>query len=78
MLRKRQLSIVEQLFIMTLVFYSIFVLASALTGLGGVSQSRIVTTGAQPYMELALILYLAVLVSRQNKSRILIPLAISV
>jgi len=78
MLRRKQLSIVEQLFIVTLVFYGVFVLTSISSGLGGRSQSRVVTIGAQPYMELALILYLAMLVPRQNKSRILIPLAISV
>jgi len=78
MLRRRQLSRVEQLFIATLVFYGVFVLISISSGLGGRSQSRVVTTGAQPYMELALILFLAMLVHRQNKSLILIPLAISV
>jgi hypothetical protein len=77
-LKRKQLSIVEQLLIVTLVFYGAFALASLLTGLGGVSQSRIVLNGAQPYVELALILYLATLVPKQGKSYILIPLAISV
>jgi len=77
-LRRKQLSIVEQLFIVTLVFYGAFVLIALSTGLGGVSQSRIVITGPQPYMELALTLYLAMLVLRQKKSLILIPLSISV
>jgi len=62
----------------TLVFYGVFVLTAISTGLGGRSQSRIVTTGAQPYVELALILYLAMLVPRQSKPLVLIPLAISV
>ena len=77
-LKRKQLSMVEQLFIVTLVFYGVFVLVSISSGLGGISQSRIATTGAQPYMELALTLYLAMLVPRQNKALILIPLAISV
>jgi hypothetical protein len=77
-LKRKQLSIVEQLLIVTLVFYGAFALASLLTGLGGVSQSRIVLNAAQPYVELALILYLATLVPKQGKSYIFIPLAISV
>jgi len=77
-LRRKQLSVLEQLFIMTLVFYGIFALVAVSTGLGGVSQSRIVMAGAQPYMELALILYLVTLMTKQNKSLVIIPLAISV
>jgi hypothetical protein len=77
-LKKRQLSIVEQLFMVTLVFYGAFALASVLTGLGGVSQSRVVVSGAQPYMELALIIYLAMLMYKQNRPSILIPLTLSV
>jgi len=77
-LRRKQLSVLEQLFTMTLVFYGVFALVAASTGLGGVSQSRIVITGAQPYMELALILYLVTLMTKQNKSLVIIPLAISV
>ncbi len=77
-LRRKRLDIVEQLYIVTLAFYGAFALASLLTGLGGVGQSRIIMNGAQPYMELALILYLATLVSKQSKLYILIPLAISV
>jgi hypothetical protein len=77
-LRRKQLSVVEQLFMVTLVFYGAFALASVLTGLGGMSQSRIVINGAQPYMELALIIYLAALMSEQSKSLILIPLVLSV
>lgn len=77
-LKRKRLSVVEQLLIVTLVFYGAFALASLLTGLGGVSQSRIVLNGAQPYVELALVLYLATLVPKQGKSYILIPLAISV
>jgi len=76
--KRKQLSIVEQLLIVTLVFYGAFALVSLLTGLGGVSQSRIVLNGAQPYVELALVLYLSMLVPKQSKSYILIPLAISV
>jgi hypothetical protein len=77
-LRGKRLGIVEQLYIVTLAFYGAFALASLLTGLGGTSQSRIVMNGAQPYMELALIVYLATLVSKQNKLYMLIPLALSV
>jgi heme/copper-type cytochrome/quinol oxidase subunit 4 len=77
-LKRKQLSVVEQLLIVTLIFYGAFTLASLLTGLGGVSQTRIILNGAQPYMELALVLYLATLVPKQGKSYILIPLAISV
>jgi hypothetical protein len=77
-LKKRQLSIVEQLFMVTLVFYGAFALASVLTGLGGVSQSRAAMNGAQPYIELVLIIYLAMLMYKQNKSSILIPLTLSV
>jgi len=77
-LRGKQLDVVEQLFIVTLIFYGAFALASLLTGLGGVSQSRIVLNGAQPYVELALILYLSMLMPKQSKSYILIPLALSV
>ena len=75
---KKRLSIVGQLFMVTLVFYGAFALASVLTGLGGVSQSRIVVSGAQPYMELALIIYLAMLMYKQNIPSILIPLTLSV
>jgi hypothetical protein len=75
---KKRLSIVEQLFMVTLVFYSAFALASVLTGLGGVSQSRAVLSGAQPYMELTLIIYLAMLMYKQNRPSILIPLTLSV
>jgi hypothetical protein len=78
MLKRKQLGMTDQLFIVTLIFYGVFALASLLTGLGGVSQSRIVMNGAQPYMELALIIYLAMLMPKQNRSLILIPLAISV
>jgi len=77
-LKKRQLSIVEQLFMVTLVFYGAFALASVLTGLGGVSQSRVIVSGAQPYMELTLIIYLAMLMHKQNRPSILIPLTLSV
>jgi hypothetical protein len=77
-LRRKQLDLVEQFFIVTLAFYGAFALVSLLTGLGGVSQSRIVMNGAQPYMELALIIYLATLVSKQSKPYILIPLTLSV
>jgi hypothetical protein len=77
-LKRRQLSVVEQIFIVSLLLYGAFTLASLLTGLGGISQSRNLLNGAQPYMELALILYLSMLVPKQGKSYILIPLAISV
>jgi hypothetical protein len=77
-LRGKQLDVVEQLFIVTLIFYGAFALASLLTGLGGVSQSRGLMNGAQPYMELALILYLSMLMPKQSKPYILIPLALSV
>jgi hypothetical protein len=77
-LKRRQLSVVEQIFVVSLLFYGAFALTSLLTGLGGASQSRIVLNGAQPYVELALVLYLATLVPKQGKSYILIPLAISV
>jgi hypothetical protein len=73
MLKRKQLSVVEQFFMLTLIFYAAFALASLLTGLGGVSQSRVVMNGAQPYMELALILYLAMLMPKQSKSLILLP-----
>jgi len=78
MLKRKQLGMRDQLFIVTLIFYGVFALASLSTGLGGTSQSRIVMNGAQPYMELALIIYLAMLMPKQNRSLILIPLAISV
>lgn len=77
-LKRRQLSVVEQIFILSLVFYGAFGLASLLTGLGGISQSRTLLNGAQPYMELALVVYLATLVLKQSKLYILIPLLISV
>jgi len=78
MLKRKQLGMRDQLFIVTLIFYGVFALASLSTGLGGTSQSRIAMNGAQPYMELALIIYLAMLMPKQNRSLILIPLAISV
>lgn len=78
MLKRKQLGMRDQLFIVTLIFYGVFALASLSTGLEGTSQSRIVMNGAQPYMELALIIYLAMLMPKQNRSLILIPLAISV
>jgi hypothetical protein len=78
MLKRKQLGMTDQLFIVTLIFYGVFALASLLTGLGGVSQSRIVMNGAQPYMELALIIYLAMSMPKQNRTFMLIPLAISV
>jgi len=78
MFKRKQLGMRDQLFIVTLIFYGVFALASLSTGLGGTSQSRIAMNGAQPYMELALIIYLAMLMPKQNRSLILIPLAISV
>jgi hypothetical protein len=77
-LKRRQLSVVEQIFMVSLVFYGAFTLASLSTGLGGISQSRPLLNAAQPYVELALVLYLATLVPKQSKSYILIPLLISV
>ena len=77
-LKRRQLSVVEQIFVVSLLLYGAFTLASLLTVQGGVSQSRILLNAAQPYMELALVLYLSMLVPKQGKSYILIPLAISV
>ena len=77
-LRRKQLDPIEQFFIVTLIFYGAYALVSLLTGLGGVSQSRVVMNGAQPYMELVLIIYLATLMSKQSKSYILIPLTLSV
>jgi len=74
MIRKRPLSLVEQLFFITTIFYAAFLLASLLTGIGGISQSRVIMVGAEHYMEFALIIYLAALLSKSRKRLILIPL----
>jgi len=74
MIRKRPLSLVEQLFFITTIFYAAFLLASLLTGIGGISQSKVIMEGAEHYMEFALIIYLAALLSKSRKRLILIPL----
>jgi len=80
-LRRRSLSFIEQLFLYTTMLYATFTLASFLTGLGGVSQSRILYNGVQHYMELVLAIYLAIGVlgvERKHKQHIiLIPLLLA-
>jgi len=80
-LRRRPLSFIEQLFLYTTMLYATFTLASFLTGLGGVSQSRILYNGVQHYMELVLATYLAIEVlgvERKHKQYvILIPLLLA-
>jgi len=65
-LRGGTLSFVEKLLLATVTLYAVFATASLLTGVGGVSQSRIVFNGVQPYMELVLILYLSYLLKSSN------------
>ena len=75
-LRRETPSITERLFLGAAVLYGAFALASLLTGVGGVSQSRILMNGAQHFIELALALYLAAN-SRAMRRATLIPLVLA-
>jgi len=74
---KRHIDLVEALFMITVMFYATMSLASLLTGLGGISQSRVLFNGAQPFMELVLIVYLSNLFYRTKRPLLLIPLLIA-
>jgi len=73
-IKRRSLSLIEHIFFITTIFYAIFLLASLLTGIGGTSQSRIIVLGSEVYMEFALVIYLATLLSKSKRRLILIPL----
>jgi len=74
---RRAISFVEQYFLVTLFTYATLAFASLLSSLIEISQSRIFFNGAQPYMELALIIYLITFLSKAKKRLILIPLLIA-
>jgi len=77
-LRRQKLTSVELLFLATAFFYALFAAASLLSGIGGVSQSRILFNGAQPYVEVITAIYLATLVAAAKRLALLIPLALAV
>jgi hypothetical protein len=76
--RRQKLTPVELLFLATTFFYALFAAASLLSGIGGVSQSRILFNGAQPYVEAITAIYLATLVAAAKRRALLIPLALAV
>ena len=71
------LRLIEQLFLVTSIFYATFAVVALLTGIGGVSQSRLLFNGAQPYMELILAIYLAMFLGKTKKYLVLIPLLLA-
>lgn len=75
--RKRDLTPLESLFLATVFFYAMFVAASLLSGIGGVSQSRILFNGAQPYVEAVTAIYLTTLIATTQRHALLIPLALA-
>jgi hypothetical protein len=75
--RRQKLTPVELLFLATTFFYALFAAVSLLSGIGGVSQSRILFNGAQPYVEAITAIYLATLVAAKRQA-LLIPLALAV
>jgi hypothetical protein len=76
--RRQKLTPVELLFLATVFFYALFSAASLLSGIGGVSQSRILFNGAQPYVEVITAIYLATLVAAAKRWALLVPLALAV
>jgi hypothetical protein len=76
--RRQKLTLVELLFLATTFFYALFAAASLLSGIGGVSQSRALFNGAQPYVEATTAIYLATLVAAAKRQALLIPLALAV
>ncbi len=76
--RRQKLTLVELLFLATVFFYALFAAASLLSGIGGVSQSRILFNGAQPYVEVITAIYLATLVAAAKRRALLVPLALAV
>jgi len=57
MFRERRASTADFTLLAAAFLYGVFLIASFLTGVGGVSQSRIFFNGAQPYAEIALVVY---------------------
>lgn len=76
--RKQKLIFTELLFLATVFFYALFAAASLFSGMGGVSQSRILFNGAQPYIETITVVYLSTLITAANRQALLIPLALVV
>ena len=76
--RRQKLTLVELLFLATTFFYALFAAASLLSGIGGVSQSRALFNGAQPYVEAITAIHLATLVAAAKRQALLIPLALAV
>jgi len=76
--RRQKLTPVELLFLATVFFYALFAAVSLLSGIGGVSQSRALFNGAQPYVEAITAIYLATLVAAAKRQALLIPLALAV
>jgi len=75
--KKKGASLVEGLFLITAALYAFISVCSLLIGLGGISQSRVLFNGAQPYMELILIIYLSTLLCKIRRHVLLIPLLIA-
>lgn len=57
--KKERVQFIDTLFISIVFLYIVFSIASFLTGIGGVSQSRAIYNGIQPYAEFALVLHAA-------------------
>jgi len=71
-LRERKISTTDFILIAAAILYGAFLLASFLTGVGGVSQSRALFNGVQPYAEIALIVH--AVIARQRSVRSLAAL----
>ena len=65
-LMKKNLNFIDVWFILVTALYTAFSAVALLSGIGGVSQSRTVFNGVQPYIELALVLHATYTIWRER------------
>jgi len=76
-LRERRASTADFILLAATFLYGAFLIASFLTGAGGTSQSRILSNGAQPYAEIALVVHVTTTRRRSARSLAALLLAAS-
>jgi len=74
--RRRKMAIIDAAFLATAFLYGAFFIASYLTGVGGVSQSRTLFNGVQTYAEVMLITH-AIVTKRYNTKNLALLLFLS-
>jgi hypothetical protein len=57
-LRRKRIDVLDSILLSAMIVYGLFFIVAYLTGVGGVSQSRILFNGIQPYVELVFLIHL--------------------